>query len=190
MTDNLMLGGEDFSPDMLAPEGDRIFEALKDGETVEPDEAVEADGTSELEAAEKSEEEARGDGKLLSKLEGELEHLREQLAQSEEKARRTAEGWRELCELFPDADISLMPESFERAIESGVPPAAAYALELRRQQRLTEQIEMANNRGRRNSAGRAGAVDDSLYSPDEVRAMTQSEVRANYEKIRLSMKSW
>jgi hypothetical protein len=68
--------------------------------------------------------------------------------------------------------------------------AAAYALELRRLESNQKKIENANRRGREMSTGRVGRADDSLYSPDEVRAMTQSEVRENYQKIRLSMKSW
>ena len=112
------------------------------------------------------------------------------MAESEERERRAERGWRELCELYPDCDLSLVSEGFEKALAEGIPPAAAYALELRRLESNQKKIENANRRGREMSTGRVGRADDSLYSPDEVRAMTQSEVRENYQKIRLSMKSW
>ncbi len=120
----------------------------------------------------------------------ELELLRRRLAESEEREKRSARGWRELCELYPDCDLSLVSESFEKAVAEGVPPAAAYALEMRRREIGRARIENANRRGREMSTGKIGNVNDSLYSPDEVRAMTPSEVRENYQKIRLSMKSW
>ncbi len=120
----------------------------------------------------------------------ELEDLRERLIRAERRADEIASGWREFTELFPDADISSLPDSFNAALERGIPPAAAYALEMRRREVTNARIAAADKRARAFSAGRVTGADDTLYSPEEVRAMKPSEVKENYEKIRRSMKSW
>jgi hypothetical protein len=123
---------------------------------------------------------------LLSELEG----LRSRLETAERTAREISAGWREFTELYPEADISSLPDSFNAALERGIPPAAAYALEMRRKEVRLARIKAADQRGRELSAGKLDPADDTLYSPDEVRAMPPAEVRKNIEKIRRSMKSW
>ena len=123
-------------------------------------------------------------------LNAELDSLRRRLEVAERTAREISAGWREFTELYPDADISSLPDSFNADIERGIPPAAAYALEMRRREVRRARIEAADRRAREMSSGRISTTDDSLYSPDEVRAMPPSEVRKNMEKIRRSMKSW
>ncbi len=120
----------------------------------------------------------------------ELEELRSKLERAEKRAQTVVSDWREFTELFPDADIASLPDSFDLALERGIPPAAAYALELRRREVSRLRIEASERRAREMSAGRIENHDDSLYSPAEVRAMTPKEVKENYEKIRRSMKSW
>ncbi len=120
----------------------------------------------------------------------ELESLRSRLETAERTAREISAGWREFTELYPDADMSSLPDSFNSAIERGIPPAAAYALELRRKEVRLARIKAADQRARELSAGKLDPADDTLYSPDEVRAMQPAEVRKNIEKIRRSMKSW
>ena len=123
-------------------------------------------------------------------LNAELDTLRRRLEVAERTAHEISAGWREFTELYPDADISSLPDSFNADIERGIPPAAAYALELRRREVRRAKIEAADKRAREMSAGKISTTDDSLFSPDEVRAMPPSEVRKNMEKIRRSMKSW
>ncbi len=123
-------------------------------------------------------------------LQAELEDLRSRLETAERTAREISAGWREFIELYPDADISSLPDSFNADIERGIPPAAAYALEMRRREVRRTKIEAADRRAREMSSGRINRAEDSLYSPDEVRAMPPAEVRKNIEKIRRSMKSW
>lgn len=120
----------------------------------------------------------------------ELDTLRRRVEAAERTAREISAGWREFSELYPEADIASLPDSFNSAIERGIPPAAAYALELRRREVTKLRIEAADKRARELSAGKLEPTEDSLYSPDEVRAMSPSEVRKNMEKIRRSMKSW
>ncbi len=121
---------------------------------------------------------------------GELEALRRRVEVAERTAREISAGWREFSELYPEADIASLPDSFNSAIERGIPPAAAYALEMRRREVTKGRIEAADRRARELSAGKLQPIEDSLYSPEEVRAMSPSEVRKNMQKIRRSMKSW
>ena len=146
------------------------------------DEVIEEATEPTAEIAEPTEEQ--------SDLRAELEDLRQRLEVAERTAREISAGWREFTELYPDADISSLPDSFNADIERGIPPAAAYALELRRREVRRTKIEAADRRAREMSSGRVSGTDDSLYSPDEVRAMPPAEVRKNMEKIRRSMKSW
>ena len=63
--------------------------------------------------------------------------------------------------------------------------------ELRRELDLRRRADEVNRRNASLSAGRVGTnVAPEYYTPDEVRAMSPSEVRENYEKIRASMKKW
>ena len=149
---------------------DEMIEAMLDEVTDEAAEAPEAEESIDLNA--------------------ELDSLRRRLEVAERTAREISAGWREFTELYPDADISSLPDSFNADIERGIPPAAAYALEMRRREVRRARIEAADRRAREMSSGRISTTDDSLYSPDEVRAMPPSEVRKNMEKIRRSMKSW
>lgn len=123
-------------------------------------------------------------------LRSELESLRQRLETAERTAREISAGWREFSELYPDADLNSLPDSFNSDIERGIPPAAAYALEMRRREIRRLKIEESDRRAREMSSGRVSGTDDGLYSPDEVRAMSPAEVRKNIEKIRRSMKSW
>ena len=146
----------------------------------------------ELELPEESPEELPEESEQdeRSTLLSELESLRSRLETAERTTREISAGWREFTELYPDADMSSLPDSFNSAIERGIPPAAAYALELRRKEVRLARIKAADQRARELSAGKLDPADDTLYSPDEVRAMPPAEVRKNIEKIRRSMKSW
>ena len=138
-------------------------------------------------------EESIEDNELIEEtvdLNAELDALRRRLEVAERTAREISAGWREFTELYPDADISSLPDSFNADIERGIPPAAAYALEMRRREVRRTKIEAADKRAREMSSGKIRSTDDALYSPDEVRAMPPAEVRKNMEKIRRSMKSW
>ena len=146
------------------------------------------DENLELEITEELPEEVADDEKTA--LIAELEAMRSRLEVAERTAREISTGWREFTELYPDADVSSLPDSFNSAIEKGIPPAAAYALELRRKEVRLARIKAADQRARELSAGKLDPAEDTLYSPDEVRAMPPAEVRKNIEKIRRSMKSW
>ena len=63
--------------------------------------------------------------------------------------------------------------------------------ELREELTKRQRADEINRRNAERSAGRAGTnAAPEYFSPDEVRAMSQHEVRENYQKIRASMKRW
>ena len=120
----------------------------------------------------------------------EISRLRDELAREKETFSRLAEGYEELSELFPGADLRSMPDSFRENVRRGVPPAAAYALEMRRREVDADRAADAERIAREKSAGGLRGADSSLFSPDEVRAMSRDEVRSNFGRILESMKSW
>ena len=154
----------------------------------------ELDLTMESEASEEPLEEPT----IETREENELDILRNEVkslkAQLEEKsaiAERISAELGELAQLFPEVTPSAIPEEVWDDVRNGTSLAAAYALYERRifiKDRRTNEI---NEKNARLSSGKAGsAAVKEFFSPDEVRAMSQSEVRANYSKIIESMKKW
>ena len=71
-----------------------------------------------------------------------------------------------------------------------IPLAAAFALEERKKLLLKERAEAVNAENRQRSSGSVTGTENVYFSPAEVRAMSQAEVRRNYNLIIESMKSW
>ena len=127
----------------------------------------------------------------------ELEHLRRELnefrAQLEGQARemqRIGMEYAEFCELYPNRSPEEIPDDVWESVRRGVPLSAAYALSERKRYRTQEKARQLNEANRRRSSGSVEGTSNGYFSADEVRAMTQSEVRANYQKILLSMQKW
>ena len=151
---------------------------------IDETEEVVTDTENEKESAEADEKASKSDKKKVKKLEGELEKRR---AETDKAAREYAE----FRALYPDADAEALPEDVLKSVEAGLPLAAAYALYEKRMQKRSADIAAHNKSTRQVSFGSVGKSPESDYfTPDEVRAMSQSEVRANYSKILQSMKSW
>jgi hypothetical protein len=97
----------------------------------------------------------------------------------------------EFNELFPNTPIDSLPDSVLEKAKEGLPLAASYALYKRRAELRLEKAEEIN---KRNGAMSTGAIErdttDSFYTPNEVKAMSRSEIRKNYQKILESMKKW
>ena len=72
----------------------------------------------------------------------------------------------------------------------GIPLAAAYAYSRAISRRNEDEIAEADRRGREMSAGALSGGGVDFYSPDEVKRMSPSEVKANFKKIKESMKKW
>ena len=155
--------------------------------------AVEECVTEETVIAEETEEAA-----APTDLENELCELREQVKQlTAELEKRQAQQDRaaaqieEFSSLFPDASVSTVPEEVWESVRSGNSLAAAYALYTRRVEAREAQVRSVNEKNASHSTGKAGrGTAEEYFTPDEVRAMSQSQVRANYSKIIESMKKW
>ncbi len=124
-------------------------------------------------------------------LRAELDRLREELAETRRIHERMAAEIGEFQALFPEANVSCLPESIWEQVRHGIPLAASYALYEKKCMMQKERAAAVNLRNAQKTPGAAGVGTPSEYfSPDDVRAMSQSEVRSNYQKILDSMKTW
>ena len=129
---------------------------------------------------------------------GEIVALREEIKRLREEIRvKTAEAQLitaqlgEFEELFPTVTPNEIPQSVWDSVRQGNSLAAAYALHHRRSELRKAELRRVNESNSAHSSGRISSKTNAEYfTPDEVRAMSQSEVRANYSKIRESMKKW
>ena len=144
----------------------------------------------EIEVAQATPEESSVDAELAS-LREEVKRLTEELEAKAAIADKIAAQIGEFTELFPDVTVETVPDSVWDSVRTGSSLAAAYALYARRVYVNEQRTGGINKRNACNSAGFVGRGATSEYfSPDEVRAMSQKEVRANYSKIIESMKKW
>lgn len=126
----------------------------------------------------------------LDELRGELSALRAELAEIRAKNERAKREYEEFAALYPDVSLADLPDAVRREVEAGLPLAAAYALEERRRQLTSLLAEKANASNRNRSSGGVKNTQSEFFTPEEVRTMSQSEVRANLSKIMRSMKKW
>lgn len=124
-------------------------------------------------------------------LEGEIALLEGELEKKREETDRKAREYSEFRELFPHADPAELAPEVLSMVDGGVPLCAAYALY---EKRLTAKNAAATAHNKATKQGGFGSVgrgtEEEFYTPDEVRAMTQTEVKQNYQKILRSMKNW
>lgn len=123
-------------------------------------------------------------------LERELADLRAEMERRDTELLHLESEREEFHALYPDRSLSTLPDSVWEQVRAGVPLAAAFALEERRRARESEIAAASNLRNRERSAGSLEGTDVGFFSPSEVRAMSQSEIRANYKQILNSMKKW
>lgn len=157
---------------------------MNENEITEFESAVE----TEIETACDEEEHADANGSDEEKseveaLKNEVARLRAEL----EGTRALADEMSEFHALYPDTPLDTLPDEVRASMGNGIPLAAAYALYEKKRAAAQE----VNRRNALLSCGTAGKNTPSEYfSPDEVRSMSQSDVRANYKKIIESMKKW
>ena len=120
----------------------------------------------------------------IASLEGELEKKREE---TDKKAREYAE----FKELFPNANLDELEPEVLAMTEAGVPLSAAYALYEKRLKARNAAVKAHNMATKESGFASVGnSANEEFYTPDEVRSMTRTEVKQNYQKILRSMKSW
>ena len=126
--------------------------------------------------------------------ETELEALRaevQKLKAEIENTKRLETELLDFTEVFPEQDIRTIPDEVWQNVRKGNSLAAAFALFERKKAHLEAKATEVNQINAYRSSGRAGSDTASeFFSPDDVRAMSQSEVRANYSRIIESMKKW
>ena len=155
-------------------------------ETPEENTEPEADTVDEQESVDLEELNSK---KLL--LEGEIAALEVELERRKAEADKAAREYTEFKELFPDADPEALTGEVLELTKEGVPLAAAYALYQKRAEKRCADAALQNAQNAGACFGSVGrSSENDYFTPDEVRAMTRNEVRANYQKIIQSMKSW
>lgn len=126
----------------------------------------------------------------LRQLRDELTRLRQAIAQQDAILSRMGEECREFHTLYPETSLSDLSDDVWKDVKQGIPLAAAYALAERRRTFTESLAATANQKNGQRSSGALESTESDYFSPNEVRAMTQKEVRANYQKIMRSMQKW
>ncbi len=130
------------------------------------------------------------DADKLSALQQEISRLQGELEKREKQQERISSEFSRLFELFPDADPSDIPNEVWDDVKNGNSLAGAYAIHARRAFLARERSDSVNERNAALSSGRISGHSSEYFTQDEVRAMSQGEVRANYKKILKSMPKW
>lgn len=126
----------------------------------------------------------------LRQLRDELTRLRQAISQQDAILSRLGEECQEFQTLYPDTPISSLPDNVWSDVKQGIPLAAAYALAERRRAYTESLAAATNQKNGQRSSGAMKSTESDYFSPNEVRAMSQAEVRANYQKIMRSMQKW
>ena len=127
----------------------------------------------------------------IQTLREEVKRLTDELEARAAIADKIAAQIGEFSALFPEVPVETVPDEVWDSVKSGSSLAAAYAVYARKAYMSEQRASNVNKRNARNSPGVAGkGTASEYYTPDEVRAMSQKEVRANYSKILESMKKW
>ena len=125
-----------------------------------------------------------------ARLKAELEELKSRIAKSEkEKSQKE-----EFHALFPSVTEDQIPEEVYRyAKESGASIAASYAVYHRKLVLAAEEAQKRDLENQRKSPGPMGgsayASSERLFTANEIKAMSQEEVRRNYKQIMKSLKN-
>ncbi|MBE6535882.1 MAG: hypothetical protein E7677_04595 [Ruminococcaceae bacterium] len=170
-----------FSEDDVCTVEDNTTDSQKD---TEADESTESD--------EKTDADESADTALeLCELREKVRELNERLLAQAEESRRISEQLGEFFDVFPNTDLKTLPDSVWDSVRAGNSLAASYALYRQRVYQREMAAKTVNERNAGSSSGRVGTNSSKEYfSPDEVRSMSRSEVKANYSKIIESMKKW
>ena len=175
------IDASDAAEDSIAHEDDKIDD-VEDIEKVCDEQPTEVEELNAQQAETGSE-----DISEIERLRTENEALRAEL----ENARRLEAELADFTDIFPDQDIRAIPDEVWQSVAKGNSLSAAFALYERKKIDLQKRAEQINQLNAYRSAGQAGSnTVREYFSPDEVRAMSQSEVRANYKRIIESMKKW
>lgn len=122
----------------------------------------------------------------LAKTEKALAEKEKSLAAVSAQQEKYAAEFAAFRKEFPEVALGKVTDEVWDEVKKGVPLAAAYALAEHRAAKEARVISREANAWHSLSGG----TDEGLFSPSEVRAMTQCEVRRHYDRILESMKRW
>ena len=132
-----------------------------------------------------------GEKESVELLKNELDALRTELEEKKKVFERMSREIGEFSEIFPEKSVNSIPDSVWESVKAGIPLAAAYALYERKNAVRADAASRINERNGEKATGSIGRCGtENFYTPDEVRAMSRSEVKRNYSKIIESMKKW
>ena len=96
-----------------------------------------------------------------------------------------------LFELFPDINVDDIPDEVFEKSDNGKSLAAQYALYyLKEEKKKAEQKEKEEENLKAATPDVKNATQDAYFTPDDVRGMTEAEIRRNYKTIMKSMEKW
>lgn len=170
--------------------GDTLTEDGVIDESLE-DDAQKTDKSDETNDSQPTDSDEADNLSEIASLKAEILSLRAQLENERAVYSRMNEECAEFNLLYPSVSISSLSDSIWESVKKGVPIAAAYALEERRAAVADMKAQSVNATNRQLSSGSIEANSaEEFYTPDEVRAMSPSQVRENYSKIISSMSKW
>ncbi len=123
-------------------------------------------------------------------MRSELIRLREEISAREAFRARLESEYADFSELYPNIALSSLSDSVWKAVQTGTPLAAAYALEERRRYLTAQKAKISNAENSKRSTGGLQNAPNDHYTIHEVRAMSRSEVRERMPQIMESMKKW
>jgi predicted RNase H-like nuclease (RuvC/YqgF family) len=131
------------------------------------------------------------DTSVIEALQNEIKSLKEALNESHAIYNKLSSELIEFSDLYPEVSLSSIPDSVWESSRSGIPLSAAYALAEKKAAVIMRKARTVNDQNKSLSSGAVGgSKKEDFFSPDEVRAMSAGEVKANYEKIISSMSKW
>lgn len=96
-----------------------------------------------------------------------------------------------LFEIFPDVNVDDIPDEVFEKSNNGKGLAAEYALfYLKEEKKKGEQKEKEEENLKAAPPDVKNATEDAYFTPEDVRGMTEAEIRKNYHTIMKSMEKW
>ncbi len=148
------------------------------------------EASSEAEEASPLDPTSAENAEEITRLQNEIASLREALSKKEREEAILGE-LEEFHRLFPQVSVGELPTEVAQSVDRGIPLSAAYALYEKKRAISELRAKQINEENAVRAAGKAGkGTVGEYFSPEEVRAMSQKQVRENYARIRESMKNW
>lgn len=101
------------------------------------------------------------------------------------------EEFKILFEIFPELDVDNIPDELFEKCEEGRGLAAEYALWYLGEEKKKGEMEKKKEENLKSAPPNVKDSSEPVYfTPDEVRAMSEKEIRKNYKTIMKSMEKW